>query len=39
MTFDIYSPEGIHFVQYFDTIDELIISMIKNSGHAYHRIT
>jgi len=38
MTFNIYTREGIHSMQYFETIDELIAHMVKNNQHSYHRI-
>ena len=39
MSFDIYTKTGLHYVQFFETIDELIADMIKHNQHAYHRIT
>jgi hypothetical protein len=38
MTFNIYTTKGIHYMQYFQTIDELITHMVKNNQHSYHRI-
>jgi hypothetical protein len=37
MTFDIYTPAGLHFIQYFETIDDLLRSMKNNPADAYHR--
>lgn len=37
MIFDIYSKTGIHFTQYFETIESLINSMKRNPDDAYHR--
>jgi hypothetical protein len=39
MSFNIYTKEGIHFVQWFDTVDKLIASMLANPNDAYHRIS
>jgi hypothetical protein len=38
MSFNIYTKAGLHYVQFFETIEELIAHMIKNNQDAYHRI-
>jgi hypothetical protein len=37
MSFTIWESNGTKFIQWFSTIDELIISMIKNPQNTYHR--
>jgi hypothetical protein len=37
MTFDIYTPAGLHFIQYFETIEALLANMKRNPNDAYHR--
>ena len=37
MSFTIYQADGIKVTQWFQSIDELIKSMVKNPMDAYHR--
>ena len=37
MSFTIYEPDGIMFIQWFFNMDELIKSMLKNPQNVYHR--
>ena len=37
MSFTIYEPSGLMFIQWFDDIDKLITSMIKNPNNTYYR--
>jgi hypothetical protein len=37
MSFTIYTHDGMKVIQWFSSIDELIISMIKNEKDRYQR--
>ena len=37
MSFTIYSQDGIKYIQWFFTVDELINSMLANPNDHYHR--
>jgi len=37
MSFDVYSKEGMHYIMWFDTFDQLLTSMKKNPHDVYHR--
>jgi hypothetical protein len=37
MSFTIYDENGTMFIQWFDNIDKLLASMIKNPKSTYHR--
>lgn len=37
MSFTIYDPQGVMFIQWFDSIDKLLASMSKNPKSVYHR--
>jgi len=37
MSFTIYKSDGMKEIQWFFSIDELIISMINNKKDIYHR--
>jgi hypothetical protein len=37
MSFTIMRHDGIKFVQWFRTVDELLASMLANPKDAYHR--
>jgi hypothetical protein len=37
MTFDVYTKTNMHFIVWFDTVDQLLASMKKNPLDAYHR--
>jgi hypothetical protein len=37
MSFTIYEPNGLMFIQWFHTIDALIASMLANPNNTYHR--
>jgi hypothetical protein len=37
MSFTIYQKDGLKTIQWFQTTDELIASMLANPNNAYHR--
>ena len=37
MTFDVYTKSNMHFIIWFDTVDQLLASMKRNPNDAYHR--
>lgn len=37
MTFDVYSNSGMHFIVWFDTVDQLLKSMKNHPLDVYHR--
>jgi hypothetical protein len=37
MSFTIYQEDGLKVIQWFQTIDELIASMLANPKNKYHR--
>lgn len=37
MSFTIYQADGIKTIQWFQTIDKLIASMLANPNNTYHR--
>jgi hypothetical protein len=37
MSFTIYEPSGLMFIQWFNNIDALIASMLANPNNRYHR--
>ena len=37
MTFDVYTKTNMHFIVWFDTVDQLLASMKKNPTDDYHR--
>jgi hypothetical protein len=37
MSFTIYEPSGLMFIQWFNNIDALITSMLANPNNTYHR--
>ena len=38
MTFNVYTKTKMHFIVWFDTVDQLLASMKLNPEDAYHRI-
>ena len=38
MTFNVITKNNMHFIVWFDTIDQLLVSMKRNPEDAYHRI-
>ena len=38
MTFTVYTKNKIHFIVWFDSVDQLLASMKNNPLDAYHRI-
>lgn len=37
MSFTIYDPQGVMFIQWFDSIEKVLVSMSKNPKNVYHR--
>ena len=37
MSFTIYQADGLRVIQWFQTVDELIASMLNNPNDRYHR--
>jgi hypothetical protein len=37
MSFTIYEPSGLMFIQWFNNIDAVIASMLANPNNTYHR--
>jgi hypothetical protein len=37
MSFDVYTKTGLHFIVWFDSIEQLIASMKMNPEDVYHR--
>ena len=38
MTFKVLTKTDMHFIVWFDTIDQLLASMKLNPSDAYHRV-
>lgn len=37
MSFTIYQTDGLRCIQWFETVDKLIASMLANPNDRYHR--
>lgn len=38
MTFNIYTKNKMHFIVWFDNVEQLLVSMKRNPFDVYHRI-
>ena len=38
MTFNVYTKTNMHFIVWFDNVDQLLVSMKQNPLDSYHRI-